>query len=88
MMDTTRATLELLSTFDDAELRATAEAYGIPGTGRLRRRRLLETLSATLDAERLLVGAGGRRAGARVRPVRPRPAGRPEANRLRRFGRT
>jgi DNA polymerase-3 subunit epsilon len=56
MMDTTRATLELLSTFDDAELRATAEAHGIPGTGRLRRRRLLETLSATLDAERLLSG--------------------------------
>jgi hypothetical protein len=87
MMDTTRATLELLSTFDDAELRATAEAHGIPGTGRLRRRRLLETLSATLDAERLLSGWRTTRSSAPATGSTS-PAGRPEANRLRRFGRT
>lgn len=56
MPTSNRATLELLTIFDDAELRATAGAYAVPGTARLRRPRLLEILSAEVPIDDLLDG--------------------------------
>ena len=73
MMDTHRATMELLSTFDDAELRATAEACGVPGTARLRRPRLLETLAAALDALERACALFGLATGADVHFAAPTP---------------